>query len=237
MAAEYRSTEQFRGARFHDVDLTGVKITDALLIDADLSGLITGLRVNDVEVAPLIEAELDRRHPERVLLRSTDADGLRAGWAAVADQWRSTNAAARALPEALRQQQVDGEWSLTETVRHLIFVIDAWFSRAVLGEARPYHPLGWAPGFLHDGAHLGLTMAAAATFEEVVAAHEQRMERVAAYLATVTAEDLARPRAANDDDGYPGPSGHTVLQCLHCVLDEEWWHHRYAARDLAVLAR
>jgi hypothetical protein len=143
VAAEYRSTEQFRGARFHDVDLTGVKITDALLVDADLSGLITGLRVNDVEVAPLIEAELDRRHPERVLLRSVGPDGLRAGWAAIAALWRSTNEAARTLPDALRHQQVDGEWSLSETVRHLTFVIDAWFSRAVLGEVRPYHPL-WA---------------------------------------------------------------------------------------------
>lgn len=237
MAAEYRSTEQFRGARFHDVDLTGVKITDALLIDADLSGLITGLRVNDVEVAPLIEAELDRRHPERVLLRSADPDGLRAGWAVVADLWRGTNAAARALPESLRQQQVDGEWSLTETVRHLIFVIDAWFSRAVLGEVRPYHPLGWAPGFLHDGAQLGLTMTATPTFEEVVAVHEERMARVAEYLAAVTADDLARPRAANDGDGYPPASDHTVVRCLHVVMDEEWWHHRYAARDLAALAR
>lgn len=33
------------------------------------------------------------------------------------------------------------------------------------------------------------------------------------------------------------PNGGTtdVLHCFHVVLREEWWHHQYAARDLAVL--
>ncbi len=34
--------------------------------------------------------------------------------------------------------------------------------------------------------------------------------------------------------GHPRKD-HTVLQCLHVVLKEEWQHHRYAVRDLAVL--
>lgn len=33
----------------------------------------------------------------------------------------------------------------------------------------------------------------------------------------------------------PPTSHHTVLQCLHVVLDEEWNHHQYAARDLATV--
>jgi len=34
---------------------------------------------------------------------------------------------------------------------------------------------------------------------------------------------------------YPPPTTHTLLECLHVVMDEEWCHHQYAARDLAVL--
>jgi hypothetical protein len=29
----------------------------------------------------------------------------------------------------------------------------------------------------------------------------------------------------------------TVGDCIRVVIFEEWWHHRYADRDLAVLAR
>jgi hypothetical protein len=125
------------GTTFRDVDLTGTKVTDAVLIDADISGLITGLKINDVEVAPLISDELDRRHPERVLLRSTDPEGLRLAWEAVEAWWRPTLELARSLPESCRQQRVGEEWSLVETLRHLIMVNDAWFGRAVLGERQP----------------------------------------------------------------------------------------------------
>jgi hypothetical protein len=31
--------------------------------------------------------------------------------------------------------------------------------------------------------------------------------------------------------GWP-PPGHTRLQCVHVVMNEEWWHRRYVERDL-----
>jgi hypothetical protein len=243
---EFVDTDELRGARFQradltgalfrDVDLTSIKVTDALLIDADISGLITGLKINDVEVAPLISDELDRRHPERVLLRSTDPEGLQRAWDAVEAWWRPTLELARSLPESCRQQRVGEEWSLVETLRHLICVTDAWFGRAVLGESQPYHPLGLVPAFLGDGSQLGLTTSATPSFDEVVAVREERMAKVARYLATVTPDDLSNPRALNDDTGYPPAIEHTVLQCLHVVMDEEWNHHRYAERDLRIVS-
>lgn len=36
--------------------------------------------MNGVDVAPLIEAELDRRMPERATMRPTDPDGFREAW-------------------------------------------------------------------------------------------------------------------------------------------------------------
>jgi hypothetical protein len=150
--------------------------------------------------------------------------------------WRPTIAAARRLPETALQQRVDDEWSLVETLRHLVFVTDAWFGRAVQGDAHPYHPLGLAPAFLEGSPGLGLTPEAVPSFDEVLAVRHERMDSVRRFLALATEDDLRRPRVGNDPDGYPPPSEHSVLACLHVVMDEEWNHHQYAIRDLAVLS-
>ena len=248
MTKELSDTHEFRGARFtrvdlsgatfRDVDLTGARIVDALLVDFDVSGLIAGMKVNDVEIAPLVEAELDRRHPERLALRATDPAGLREGWAVVESFWRSTIDSARALPPARLYERVDGEWSLVETLRHLIFVTDGWFSRAILGDAHPYDPCGLAPTFLDaQRSELGLDSDAFHSFDDVLAIRSGRMARVGDYLSTVDANELARPRRGADEVGYPPSTEHTVLDCLHVVMDEEWNHHQYAVRDLAALGR
>jgi hypothetical protein len=71
----------FSGARLHSPNFEGTRIIDGWLRDAEISGFIGGLRVNGVEVAPLVEAELDRRFPERVKLRARDPQGLADAWA------------------------------------------------------------------------------------------------------------------------------------------------------------
>jgi hypothetical protein len=140
---EDRRVERFtgvdlRGARFRDCDLRDIKVTDAMLIDADISGLIQGLRVNGVEVAPLVEAELDRRHPERVQLRAAETpDALRDAWTIIEDLWSATTARAQHLPEAALYERVDEEWAFVETLRHLIFATDAWIRRTILREPAP----------------------------------------------------------------------------------------------------
>ena len=50
------------------------------------------------------------------------------------------------------------------------------------------------------------------------------------------AEELERNCVPPDSPGHPRKD-HTVLQCLHVILKEEWQHHRYAARDLEVLEK
>ena len=61
---------------------------------------------------------------------------------------------------------------------------------------------------------------------------DERVEMVRDFLAATTAEELAEPRT------NPWASHHqeTVLSCLHTILEEEWEHHRYAVRDLDVIA-
>jgi hypothetical protein len=48
------------------------------------------LRVNGVEIEPLVQAELDRRFPERVKLRAADVEGLREAWSMLEDLWAAT---------------------------------------------------------------------------------------------------------------------------------------------------
>ena len=75
------------GARFRNVDLSGAKAIDALLVNASFSGMIDGLTINDIEVAPLILAEMERRYPERATLFPRDAEGLRRAWATSETLW------------------------------------------------------------------------------------------------------------------------------------------------------
>jgi uncharacterized protein YjbI with pentapeptide repeats len=75
-------------ARFHDASMEGVKITGTSLVGAEIwSNNITGLLLNGVEVAPLVEAELDRPHPERRILLASDASGVQAARADIEVLW------------------------------------------------------------------------------------------------------------------------------------------------------
>ena len=69
--------EDLHGAEFRECDLTGARLIGVAMQDAVIDGLVTNLVVNGVEVAEYVEAERDRRHPVRVLVRSDDPDDLR----------------------------------------------------------------------------------------------------------------------------------------------------------------
>ena len=222
------------GARLHSPDLEGARITDGWLRNTDISGFIEGLRVNGVDVAPLVEAELDRRQPERQLLRATDPDGLAEGWTVVEGTWAATVERAERLPAPMLDERVEGDWSFIETLRHLVMATDSWLLRMVGQVARPYHPWGLAGSFLADPAGLGLDVAAQPSLAEVLEVRRGRMDEVRSTIARVTPEELARVCDPPDATGHPS-SPSTVLECLHVILNEEWEHAQYANRDLGVL--
>ena len=224
----------FTRAHLHGPSFEGARITDGWFLDADLSGYIDGLRVNGVEVAPLVEAELDRQFPERLLLRATEPVGLTAGWATIEAGWRATVGRASALAPARLTERVDGEWSFLETLRHLILATDRWHGRMILGEAHPYHPWGLAGSWLADPGSLGLDVHASPDLAQLLAVRREHMDAVSQTIATATPDELARvctPSGAPGDPEEP----RTVLACLHVILEEEWWHDRYANRDLDAL--
>ena len=223
------------GAWFREVNLVGARIRGALLMDADIDGVIHGLKVNGVEVAPLVEAELDRLYPERIKLRATTPEGMREAWSVVESFWGETMARARTLPDADLHRSVDEEWSFVETLRHLIHVIDKWFGRLVLCRRRPYHPLGLAASFVQDPQAYGLDPGATPTFDEVAAVRAERMAQVRDYLATATQDELDRPRTPDPEPGDPSPEERTATACLHVLFDDEWAHHQFAVRDLDII--
>ncbi len=220
-------------AEFREVNLAGVRMRGVLLFNADIDGAIDGLRINEVEVTPLIEAELDRRHPERTRLRPTTAAEAREALDVVEALWAETITDVGALPDEITHRSVDGEWSLTETLRHLVFVTDAWFGHAVLGETRPFHPCGLPPSFLEASA-FDIDAAADPSFSEVVALRHERLAGLREFLATATQVDLDRVRGPNLAPGFPPPQARTAVECLRVLFGEEWAHHRFAVRDLAL---
>ena len=228
------------GARFVDCDLTGVKIVDAALVDVDVSGYVERLVVNGVDVTEFVDAELDRRHPERVQLREMqDADDFRAMWDTVERLWADTVARAERLPEAALHERVDDEWSFVETLRHLVFITDSWASRTILDEPSPFHRLAlpqtaYAPA---DAAALGMDLDARPSFAEVMEARADRMALVRGIVDGLTDAELGRPCTRSPAPGYP-EEDRPVAECLAVVMEEdeeECEHHRFAVRDLAVL--
>jgi len=237
----FRGTEfrvaDLRGARFTDCDLTGVKVVDGCLVDVDISGYVERLVVNGVDVTDYVDAELNRRHPERVQLREIrDADGFRAMWDTVERLWADAIARAERLPESARHEHVDGEWSFTETLRHLVFITDAWLSRTVLDQERPYHPLGVSQSWFADAdaARLGIDLEAEPSYAEVLRIHADRMALVRRTVDGLTDNDLGRLCKRNPAPGYPEEPV-PVAECLAVVMEEACEHYRFATRDLAVL--
>jgi hypothetical protein len=224
------------GSRFSDVHLSGVLIrggwADRLELDGDFGTLI----VNGIDVAPYVAAEMDRIDPERVLMRPEDAEGFRTAWPVIEQRWAETVERARRLPPDLLDERVDEEWSFIETLRHLVMATDAWVLRALLGDPRPYHPLGLPHSELDDpSGTVPRDLEARPSLDEVLAARADRMARVGRVIADLTDERLAETTQPVLEPGYPASESYPVRRCIGAILTEEWEHRRFAERDLAVL--
>jgi hypothetical protein len=242
--ARYVGSTEFQGAEFVDLDMSGAEFREVdlsrarmygvLLMGADIDGAIDGLKINGVEVLPLIEAELDRLHPERLALRPSTPDGAREAWRVVEEMWALTMRRAGALDEADLRRSVNNEWSFVDTLRHLVFVIDGWFRHAVLADPHPFHPIGLPATFMTDVAALGIDSNASPTLAEVFRVRAERLGMVRSYLDTVTQADLDAVRE-KDVRGWPLSQPRSVLSCLQVLFNEEWAHHQFAVRDLATI--
>lgn len=227
-----------RGSRFIGCDLGEVIVrgSEVAGMEIDSPWLLEGgrgLLVNGVDVVPLVDAELNRRFSGRALRGAEDPGGLRAAWAALERTWAATLDRAIAMPPGTVDASVDDEWSVAQTLRHLVMATDTWLGKAVLEREEPYHPAGLPNDDndtdAHDESAFSLTTP---SFTEVLTARADRQRMVRGFLAGVSPQELAAPRK----NPHTPEHQETVLSCLRTILEEEWEHHRYAVRDLDTLA-
>jgi hypothetical protein len=227
--------EDLRGAEFRECDLTGARLIGVVMQDAVVDGLVTNLVVNGVEVTEYVEAELDRRHPVRVLIRSGDPADLRTASRQLRAGWATTLERIRRTP-GLERRSVNGEWSAVQTMRHLVFVHDSWFRRCCLGSTELFTPMGIGPTVEpYRGAH-GVDLSLDPTLDEIVSVRDAQAAELEAWLDEVDAAQLAAPAPVPDDDVWPPYArGRSVRQCLGTVLNETFEHNRFCVRDLDLI--
>jgi hypothetical protein len=242
--ATFTQSDDLQGAEFVDVDLRGARFVRTVLsgvvmravdvdgADIDAPWLTDGqgtLLVNGVDVAPLVEAELNRRFPGRADRRAGDPDGLRAAWGRLEYAWAATLERVAAMPAGAVDVPVGGEWSFAQTLRHLVMATDTWLRDAILEVEQPFHPLGQPNAeYETDGHDMSVFSAVTPSYSEVLEVRAGRVAMVRDFLGSVTSDELAATRKNPWEPEHP----ETTLSCLHVIFEEEWEHLRFAVRDL-----
>jgi hypothetical protein len=223
------------GAQFRAVDLTGAVMRGVDLVNVEIFGDIKNAIVNGVDIGPLIEAELDRRDPDRVKMRPADPAGFREAWDILGRLWDGTVDRARGLPPELLHESVGGEWSFIETLRHLAFATDAWVRRAILGDPAPWDPLDLPWDEMPDTPGVPRDRDARPSLDEALVLRHGRMATVREVIDGLTDESLAGHTEPVEGLGWPPPRSFPVRECLLVILNEEYCHRQFAERDLDAL--
>jgi hypothetical protein len=229
--------EDMEGAEFRECNLNDTRFIGVVMQGAVIDGLVSNLVVNGVEVMEYVEAELDRRHPVRRLVRSDNLADLRRGWRQLRSDWAATVARMRESP-GIEHESVNDEWSAVQTLRHLVFVHDSWFRRCCLGSTELFTPMGLGIESVPGREEQGLDASADPTLDEVLAVRDEQVAELGRWLDAVTSEQVQEPAPIPDNEMWPPYArGRSVRQCLATVLGEEFEHHRFCVRDLDVLER
>ena len=157
----------------------------------------------------------------------SDPEGMRAAWAALEDEWAKTITRALALPEDRLHESVNDEWSFVQTLRHLVFAMDKWFTAPILGEG--FHPIGLPNSGSVDFPWPGLDYDLTPSVSEALAVRADRADALPRVSRDGCATDFTRPIDVLENGTNP------LQECIYTVFEEEFWHNRYAQRDLAQL--
>src|SRR5205823_4679699 len=160
-------------------DIQGADIDAPWLLEGDGS-----LRVNGVDVAAYVEAELNRRFPGRAERRAGDPEGLGTAWASLERTWAGTLERVAGMPDGTVDVSVDGEWSFAQTLRHLVLATDTWLGRAVLEKQQPYHPFGLIDASAKDeGFDMSVFATVAPSYAEVLDVRAERVAMVRDFIS------------------------------------------------------
>ena len=216
-----------RGGGIADCRLRGVDIWNV-----EIHGELKNVIISGVDVAPLIQAKLNRREPDRGEDEPDTPDGFRD--AVLEERWAATVERARTFTEEQLHQEVGGEWSFIQTLRHLCFATDAWVgadgARRAFAVAPPRPAVGRGAGVgrhpVGSRRHPG--------FAEVLAGADAGRRWSAGSSPSSPDRSSTQGHAARA--GVAAGRGLPAPRCLQIVLNEEWEHRQYAERDLNGLA-
>lgn len=167
-------------------------------LDIDSPWLFEGgvtLLVNGVDVAAFVDEELNRRLPGRELRLAETPDELRAAWRAVERAWGAAVDRVSTMPAGMVNVSVDGEWSFSQTLRHLVMATDTWLGRGIRREEQPCHPIGLAHAeYETDGGDRSIFTDATPAWVEVLEVRAGRVAQVRDFLDAVNTDDLEGER-------------------------------------------
>jgi hypothetical protein len=215
-----------RGATFRDADLSGATFFHTAWTNVSIDGVIDRMVVNGVDVTEYVNAH-DRWYPLRNQLEPTTAAGVLSAWRAIESEWVALCDRVQA-ESSLADVSVNGEWTLRQTMRHLLFAMDKWFSFPFLG-ATTFTACGLPNTGSQGREWPGLDPDADPTFDEVLGICAVQSDRFANFLETTNFDDLPETVEILENGEMP------TVMCFHAVLEEEFEHLRYVLRDLEPL--
>ena len=247
-----------RGATFRRFDFTEAVFDDTYLVNARFRNVaLKGARISrgparrrrDLRGGGAAHGQRRRRHRSsrpsstagsptaRRCCRTRRRSSARRRTSSSAGGARPSSRAGKLDPELLHER-VDGEWSFIETQRHLglrhrrLDQPRAARRPGPLEPARPARTTTWATsrGCL-------ATSRRGPSLDEVLRAAARPDGRHRTRVSTgLTEEKLGGSTTPVDRAGLPG-AGQLPgrRRWSGCIVNEEWYHHQYADRDLAVL--
>lgn len=232
--AHLRNTD-LSDAQLRAVNMSRVVMRNVDLIDVEVYGLIQNVKINEVDVGPLIEAELNSRYPLRSKMRPTDRASFGEAWDIIEQLWSDTVERARRMDPELLHESINDEWTFIETLRHLVFATDSWISRAILGDPSPWDPLGLPMDEMAGTPGVPGDRTARPSLDAVLELRRGRMATVRQVIDGLTVASLEADTIPVQEPGWPPSRSFPVRECMLIVLNEEWEHRMYAERDLDVL--
>ena len=217
----------FADAEFEDVNFTGATMRRIWLRNVTIDGFVENLVVNGVDVTAAVNAG-DTWWPLRGMLRPVSGPEYREVWSTLCARWDETIAAFESEGPDATTVSVAGEWSLRDTLRHLIFVTDKWLF-APLTAASTFAWLGKSNTGSKDFPWPGVDAAANPTWAETLQEYRHRCRRVTDFLDRFDPATVPAEVEVLENGTVPG------IECCYAVFEEEFEHLRYAVRDLAVL--
>lgn len=216
-----------RGASLRDVDLSGATFFHTRWEDVLVDGTVAGLVVNGVDVTEFVN-ERDAWHPLRTHIESGDLTVLTRAWRDLLDRWEGVIAGVGNLGSRVPTESVNGEWSLRDTLRHLVFAAEKWLGFPAIGMVS-HTPFALPNTGSMSREWPGIDPAADPEWEAVVSGWRECSGRISEWLGSVGPGLLGSSVVVAENGEAP------LLMCIQAVLEETFEHLRYATRDLVAL--